>query len=95
MQPGGAIRNLLTCQKRQGRSADPFLLTNGIFEKFHDSYYGEIFGKDAPRYFIQQYAEDKDGTPFWKLGKSVGVRYSDGSIGVARENPAAAGIKWQ
>lgn len=60
-----------------------------------DSYYGEIFGKDAPRYFIQQYAEDKDGTPFWKLGKSVGVRYPDGTIGVARENPAAAGIKWQ
>ena len=32
----GVIRNLLTCPIRQGRSADPFLLTNGIFEKFHD-----------------------------------------------------------
>ena len=30
-----SIRNLLTNNIRQGRSADPFLLTNGIFEKFH------------------------------------------------------------
>ena len=31
----GYQRNLLTNKIRQGRSADPFLLTNGIFEKFH------------------------------------------------------------
>ena len=59
-----------------------------------DAYYSEIFGKDAPRYFLQQYVEDENGVPFWKLGKSVGVRYPDGSIGVAKENPAAASIKW-
>lgn len=32
---GGHQRNLLNAEERQGRSADPFLLTNGIFEKFH------------------------------------------------------------
>ena len=32
---GGHARNLLNAEERQGRSADPFLLTNGIFEKFH------------------------------------------------------------
>ena len=31
----GYQRNLLTNKIRQGRSADPFLLTNGNFEKFH------------------------------------------------------------
>ena len=31
----GYQRNLLTNKIRQGRSADPFLLANGIFEKFH------------------------------------------------------------
>ena len=49
MQPGGAIRNLLTCQKRQGRSADPFLLTNGFFEMSHGSIaLDESDGKVAP-----------------------------------------------
>ena len=35
VQRGGYQRNLLHNNIRQGRSADPFLLTNGIFEKFH------------------------------------------------------------
>jgi hypothetical protein len=48
-----------------------------------DQYYSEIFGNDAPRYFLQQYAEDETGIPFWKQGKSIGVRYSDGKTGTA------------
>ena len=48
-----------------------------------DNYYAELFGKDAPRYFLQQYVEDADGVPYWKKGKSVGVRYADGTIGTA------------
>jgi hypothetical protein len=48
-----------------------------------DHYYSEIFGQNAPRYFLQQYAENESGVPFWKLGKSIGVRYSNGKTGFA------------
>ncbi|MDR0335705.1 MAG: hypothetical protein LBI18_01300 [Planctomycetaceae bacterium] len=48
-----------------------------------DQYYSEIFGKNAPRYFLQQYAEDESGIPFWKQGKSIGVRHSDGKTDTA------------
>ena len=51
MQPGGAIRNLLTCQIQQGRSADPFLLANGFFEKFHGIEF-DRYGRAKNYYFL-------------------------------------------
>ena len=59
-----------------------------------DNYYSELFGKDAPRYFLQQYVEDADGVPYWKQGKSVGVRYSDGRTGTATTAVPDKTIDW-
>ena len=43
-----------------------------------DRYYDALFGKAAPRYYLRQYQTDSDGVPFWKKGRSVGVRHPDG-----------------
>lgn len=43
-----------------------------------DRYYDALFGKDAPRYYLRQYRTDSDGVPFWKKGRSVGVRHPGG-----------------
>ncbi len=59
-----------------------------------DEYYSEIFGKDAPRYYLQQYVEDASGTPHWKQGKSVGVRHADGTRGTATTFRPDQKIDW-
>ncbi|GHT38198.1 hypothetical protein FACS189427_12130 [Planctomycetales bacterium] len=62
----------------------------------YENYYSDIFGKDSPRYFLQQYAEEDPGVPNWKRGKSVGVRYSDGKTGTATTAvPAGQEVIWQ
>ena len=43
-----------------------------------DRYYDALFGASAPRYYLRQYQLDSDGVPFWKKGRSVGVRHPDG-----------------
>lgn len=60
-----------------------------------DDYYSELFGKDAPRYFLQQYVTDESGIPFWKQGKSVGVRYADGTTGTATTFPYSQPVDWK
>jgi hypothetical protein len=60
-----------------------------------DDYYSDIFGKDAPRYFLQQYAEDVSGVPNWKAGKAIGVRYSDGKTGTAGSAVPNEKVDWR
>lgn len=61
----------------------------------YETYYSDIFGKESPRYFLQQYAEDEPGIPNWKRGKSVGVRYSDGKTGTATTVVPGEKIDWR
>jgi hypothetical protein len=60
-----------------------------------NNYYSEIFGSNAPRYYLQQYAEDASGIPYWKQGKSVGVRYADGTTGTATTFDPDQKTDWQ